>query len=177
MDQPTYVIRKAELADAEALAQVHDATWRETYIGLMSEQMLDALTVDARAEAWRRILSGAAGYLGTTYVADRAGVLVAFGSCGEQRDPKLAADGYAGEFAAIYVLKSDQRQGLGTRLMTAMMDDLKARGLSGYTLWVPRENIPARSLYEQLGGKLFGQRQDAREHGVLNEVAYAWPAG
>lgn len=177
LNQPTYVIRRAELADAEALAQVHEATWRETYIGLMSEQMLDALTADARAEAWRRILAGAAGHLSATYVADRGGALVAFGSCGEQRDPDFAAAGYAGEFAAIYVLKSDQRRGLGTRLMTAMMDDLKARGLTGYTLWVPRENIPARALYEQLGGKLVGQRKDAREQGVLNEVAYAWPAG
>jgi ribosomal protein S18 acetylase RimI-like enzyme len=175
VDQKDYVIRRATPDDAAALAEVHDATWRETYIGLMSEQMLDALTADARTEAWRRILTGETGYLATTYVAERPGGLVAFGSCGEQRHPEFAAAGYEGEFAAVYVLKTDQRQGLGTRLMTAMMDDLRARGLSGYTLWVPRQNIPARSLYEQLGGRLIGQRTDEQPHGALVEVAYGWP--
>ena len=172
-----YSIRRATLADAAALAQVHETTWRETYIGLMSEQMLDAHTADARTEAWRRILSGETGYLATTYVAERAGEFVAFGSCGEQRNEAFASAGYAGEFAAVYVLRTDQRRGLGKRLMTAMMTDLTERGLTGFTLWVPRDNIPARSLYEQLGGKLIGQREDIREHGTLMEVAYGWPIG
>jgi ribosomal protein S18 acetylase RimI-like enzyme len=176
MDQTAYRIRRAGPDDAAALAHVHDTTWRETYIGLMSEQMLDALTADARTEAWRRILRGETDYLATTYVADRAGTLAAFGSCGEQRDPAFAAAGYKGEFAAVYVLATDQRRGLGTKLMTAMMDDLTARRLTGYTLWVPRNNIPARSLYEQLGGTLIGQREDALPQGTLVEVAYGWPA-
>jgi len=170
-----YSIRRATLADAAALAQVHDTTWRETYIGLMSEQMLNALTADARTEAWRRILSGETGYLATTYVAERAGKLVAFASCGEQRNEDFAAAGYDGEFAAVYVLKTDQRRGLGKRLMTAMMVDLAERGLTGFTLWVPRDNFPARGLYEQLGGKLIGERKDAREQGTILEVAYGWP--
>jgi ribosomal protein S18 acetylase RimI-like enzyme len=169
-----HVIRRATLDDAAALAQVHEATWRETYAGLMSEQMLDALTADARAEAWRRILSGHAGYLGTTYVAELGGQLVAYASCGEQRDADLAAQGYAGEFAAVYVLNAAQRRGIGTALMRTMMRDLTERGLAGYTLWVPRNNIPARSLYEQLGGRHIAQRTETGLHGTLVEVAYGW---
>ena len=153
---------------------VHEATWRETYIGLMSERMLNALTADARAEAWRRILTGAVGYLATTYVAEGAGQLVAFGSCGEQRDAEFAAAGYAGEIAAVYVLKTAQRRGVGTRLMPVMMRDLADRGLTGFNLWVPRDNFPARSLYEQLGAKRIRERSEAGEHGTLVEVAYGW---
>lgn len=175
MDDTDYTIRRATLEDAEALASVHETTWRETYNGLLSEQMLDALTANARAAAWRRMLTGESGHLSTTYVAERAGRIVAFGSCGEQRNPDFARSGYPGEFTAVYVLKSDQRRGLGTRLMRAMMDDLAGRGLAGFTLWVPRENIPARSLYEQLGGKLIGRREVARGNGKLMEVAYGWP--
>jgi ribosomal protein S18 acetylase RimI-like enzyme len=171
-----YSIRRATLEDAAALAQVHEATWRETYAGLMSEQMLDALTADARAEAWRRILTGEEGYLATTYVAEAEGELVAFASCGEQRSPEFAAQGYAGEFAAVYVLGSAQRRGVGTALMRRMMRDLTERGLVGYTLWVPRENIPARSLYEQLGGQRIDERTQTGPHGTLAEVAYGWAA-
>jgi len=172
--QADYAIRRAVLADAAALAQVHDATWRETYVGLMSEEMLDALTADARTEAWARILSGRSSYLATTYVAERSGELVAFGSCGEQRDEAFREAGYGGEIAAVYVLKTDQRQGLGTRLMQTIMADLRERGLTSFTLWMPRDNIPARSLYESLGGRLIGQRTLTREQGVLAEVAYGW---
>ena len=115
-----YAIRRATLDDAAALARVHEATWRETYTGLMSEQMLDALTADARTDAWRRILSGKAGYLATTYVAEAGSELVAFASCGEQRNADFAAQGYAGEFAAVYVLNTAQRCGVGGRLMRAI---------------------------------------------------------
>jgi len=177
VDQPEYSIRRAALDDAEALAQVHETTWREVYAGLMSDQLLNALTTDAREAVWRRMLSGEAGFLGTTFVAERDGKVVAYASCGEQRDQQLRDAGYAGEFTAVYVLKTDQRRGLGTSLMNIMMKDLTERGLSGFTLWVPRENIPARSLYEQLGGKLIGQREVTREQGSLMEVAYGWPAG
>ena len=134
VDQTDYSIRQATVSDAEALAEVHETTWRETYAGLLSEHMLDALTADARAVVWRNILSGATGHLSTVYVAERDGKFVAFASCGEQRDSEFAQSGYAGEFTSVYVLKSDQRRGLGTRLMKAMMDDLSDRGLVGFTL-------------------------------------------
>ena len=173
--QTEYSIRRATEADAEALAQVHEATWRETYVGLLSEQMLDALTADARTAAWRRILSGATDDLSTVYIAERPGAVVAFSSCGEQRDADFSAQGYAGEFTSVYVLKTDQRQGLGTSLMKTMMDDLRERRLVGFTLWMPRDNIPARSLYEQLGGKLISRREVVRGNGKLQEVAYGWP--
>lgn len=162
VEQRDYIIRRACASDAEALADVRQATWRETYAGLQWDQMHDALD-----EAWSQ--------LATTYVAQRPdGRLAAFASCGVQRDPELAQAGYAGEFTAVYVLKADQRRGLGTRLMKAMIAELTERGLAGFTLWVPRENIPARSLYEQLGGKLLGKREFARERGGLVEVAYGW---
>jgi ribosomal protein S18 acetylase RimI-like enzyme len=176
VDQAEYSIRRATLADAAALAQVHETTWRETYVGLMSEEMLSALTADARAAVWERVLSGeAAQHLSTTYVAERPGAIVAFGSCGHQREPELAAAGYRGEVTAVYVLKTDQRRGLGTALMKAMIRDLEERGLVGFNLWVPRDNIPARSLYEQLGGKLIGRREVPRGQESLSEVAYGWP--
>jgi ribosomal protein S18 acetylase RimI-like enzyme len=177
LEQRDYRIRRASPADAEALAQVHEATWRETYVGLSWVQMLNARTAEERAAGWREVLTGATEHLSTTYVAERPdGRLAAFASCGPQRQADFAEAGYGGEFTAVYVLKTDQRRGLGTRLMKAMMADLRERGLSGFTLWVPRENIPARSLYEQLGAKLLGQREVTRVPGGLIEVAYGWEA-
>src|SRR5206468_9705561 len=101
-DQMDYAIRRAGPSDAAALALVHETTWRETYVGLLSEEMLDALTADARTAAWKRILSGATDdHLSTVYVAERPGAVVAFGSCGEQRNEEFAKQGYAGEFTSV----------------------------------------------------------------------------
>ena len=162
MEQRDYIIRRAATSDAEALAKVREAAWRETYAGLQWGRV-------------RHALGDEAGQLTTTYVAERAdGQLAAFASCGAQRDPQFAEAGYAGEFTAVYVLKADQRRGLGTKLMKAMIAELTERGLAGFTLWVPRENIPFRSLTEQLGGKLLGQREVAPEPEALVEVAYGW---
>jgi ribosomal protein S18 acetylase RimI-like enzyme len=58
--------------------------------------------------------------------------------------------------------------------MHSMMADLRERGLHAFTLWMPRENIPARSLYESLGGVRIGQRTSIREQGAFDEIAYAW---
>ena len=91
-----YVIRRAVPGDGAALALVHEATWRETYVGLMSEELLSALTADARADAWERILSGQSSALATTYVAERNGRLAAFGACGAQREADLREAGYPG---------------------------------------------------------------------------------
>ena len=97
----------------------------------------------------------------------------------------LLADGFAGEFSALYLLAAHQRQGIGRRLMTLMAQDLLAREMRGAALWVLRDNAPARRFYEALGAKVVGQRVEtvdafisgerARSQDVLHEVAYGWP--
>jgi len=49
-------IRHARVEDAEAIAAVHVAAWRESYTGLVPAEMLASLSVDERADRWRRIL-------------------------------------------------------------------------------------------------------------------------
>lgn len=46
-------IRQATAADAEGIAQVHVNSWRTTYKGIVSEDYLDALTVESRLEGWK----------------------------------------------------------------------------------------------------------------------------
>jgi ribosomal protein S18 acetylase RimI-like enzyme len=161
--------------DAPDLARMHVESWRESYPGLVPEAMLAALSVDARSAAWRRILGEPAQAAGV-FVAELDGRIVGFGSCGAQRAESLRAKGYEGEISALYVLKAFQRRALGTRLLFRMAFRLQVSGFEAASLWVLRDNVPARRFYERCGGELLGEREDVRPQGTLHEVAYGWPA-
>jgi ribosomal protein S18 acetylase RimI-like enzyme len=169
------VIRTASFADARDLASMHVASWRETYLGMVPDAVLSSLSVDGRAAMWEQILR-APTTVGSTlvYLADIEGKIVGFGSCGSQRTEVLKEKGYDGEISAIYVLKAFQRHAIGTRLLYALAADLSKRGFGSASLWVLRDNAPARRFYERYGGEVIAEREDVRADGVLIEVAYGW---
>lgn len=53
-----------------------------------------------------------------------------------------------------------QRQGIGEKLVLALIDGLKARGSHCLTLEVRESNLPAQSLYEKLGFQEVGRRKN-----------------
>jgi ribosomal protein S18 acetylase RimI-like enzyme len=166
-------IRRARADDAPAIAAVHVAAWREAYAGLLPARLLRSLSVEEAVLKWRPMLSVPHP---AVFVAMRPDQTVAgFGSCGPQRAAALAADGFAGEIEAIYLLAADQGQGLGRRLMAAMARALIAEGLGSAALWVLRDNQRSRGFYEALGGELVGARVEMRGRVAFQEVAYGWP--
>jgi ribosomal protein S18 acetylase RimI-like enzyme len=168
-------IRRAAAEDAEAIARVHLAAWRETYAGLLPAKMLARWDLEARSAMWARVLLGAeATSARTALVLERGGRLVGFGACGDQRAPALRAAGYDGEVDALYLLDEVKGRGAGRALMQGLAKLLAARGKSGLGLWVLRENLQARGFYERLGGLLAGARTDVRPEALLQEVAYGW---
>jgi ribosomal protein S18 acetylase RimI-like enzyme len=168
-------VRKANQADAEALGAVHVASWHETYAGIVPDEMLARLSVDARRAMWRQVL-GAPDEFGcvAVLVAEDGKHVIGFGSCGEQRDDALAGQGFTGEFGAIYVLRSHQGRGTGRSLIAAMANELSAVGHTSASLWVLRQNAPARAFYERLGGVIVAERTDKQLDATLVEDAYGW---
>ena len=168
-------IRPASLADAAGLATMHVASWLETYPGLLPPSMLASLSVDKRQAMWTQVI-GDTSTSGSTkvYVAEIDSKIVGFGSCVSQRTQTLKDSGYDGEISAIYVLKAFQRRALGRRLLHAMASDLSKRGFTAASLWVLRDNAPARRFYERYDAKVVAEREEARPDGALMEVAYGW---
>ena len=164
------------MEDAAAIGALHVTSWRETYTGLLPQDMLAGLSADSRAAMWATVLDAPASPNGTrVYVAESAGEIVGFGACGGQRDDAMRDRGFAGEFGAIYILRSQQGAGMGRALMNLMARDLVARPMPSAGLWVLRENVGARSFYEGLGGTIIIERQVAEGDTTLHEVAYGWP--
>ena len=170
---PILPLRLASPDDAEELAALHVASWHESYVGILPEQMLSRLSVRGRAKTWARILADRTTG-SVVYVAQDDGRFVAFGAACPQRDPELRADGFDGEFSAIYVLRSHQRRGIGREIMLTLAQALRGTGRRGAALWVLSQNSSARRFYERLGGELLKERTEKRADGTLVEVAYGW---
>jgi ribosomal protein S18 acetylase RimI-like enzyme len=165
-------VRPATAADAAAIAAVHIAAWRETYADLLPAAFLDGFDVVDRAARWRRIIGGP-NDLGT-FVAEIDGAVVGFASACPQRKAGLRADGFDAELATVYLLRRAQRRGLGRRLVAACAGTLQARGVVAMSLWVFRDNGPARAFYAALGAEACGTQEIDIAGTRIAEVAYGW---
>jgi GNAT superfamily N-acetyltransferase len=167
---PLPTIRLATNADVLPMANVHIASWRETYPGLLPEPMLARLSIAEEAIRWQRMLDRPRAWGGAvTFVAELQGSVVGYGSCGGQRSPLLRDRGFTGEISELYVLRSAQGQGFGSELMKAMGGALLERGHHAMSLWVLGKNRLARRFYERLGGTPIAEKRAS-----LFEVAYGW---
>ncbi|WP_166141444.1 GNAT family N-acetyltransferase [Methylosinus sp. RM1] len=168
-------LRLATSDDADRLGAIHVACWRESYDRILPREMLSKLTVEGRAAMWSKILADSDAAAGSAvWIAENDGRMVGFGSCGRQRDQMLMERGFDAEISAIYILRSCQGAGVGRAIMGAMASLLRERGNRAVSLWVLRENAPARGFYEHLGGAVVAEQEDARPEATLVEVAYGW---
>lgn len=103
-------LRSATDADVEALGAVHVQVWRETYAGLVSDEILMGLNSTQCASMWRVALEQGL----MVQLAERDGTIVGFSAAGDQPDASLP---YSGIIRAIYVLRCAQRLGIGRALM------------------------------------------------------------
>jgi ribosomal protein S18 acetylase RimI-like enzyme len=161
-------VRRAEIADASAIAGVYVDTWRSAYRGLLPDDFLDALDERAYEERWRRSL---AVETTRTYVAVAGREVVGFASGGRER---AGEDAFEGELYAIYVAEDEQRRGHGRRLVEATARGLAELGLRDMIVWVLRDNHAARVFYERLGGVYVRTQPITIGAALLQEVAYGW---
>lgn len=165
----SFVVFPAGPADAEALAQVHVTSWRETYRGLLSDAFLGRMSVEAHARRWRWSLTYPRPDEVILAAAGRRG-LVGYASGGPSRAQR---EGEA-EIATLYVLRAAQGQGLGRQLVVEAARVFAARGANSLMISVLRDNIRARGFYEHLGGAPEEPRLETGPAGLLHEVAYRW---
>lgn len=163
-------LRRAELADARGIAEVHVRTWQQAYRGMVPQATLDRLSVEAREGFWRAELAERSPHR-RPWVAESDGRTVGFVSCGISRD--LDAELATGEIYAIYVAPGYWRMGIGRLLLEHAYRDLREHVFLVATLWVPAGNAMARSFHEALGWTLDGAiRCEAVGAAQIDEVRY-----
>jgi len=167
-----YVLRRATVDDARAVATVQVESWKSSYQGILAPEFLAALNVERRTEGWAESLAepGRAAFLGLT----AGGKVVAFCDAGPNRDePKT----YRGEVYAIYLLDEAKRQGLGRALLRETAAWLAQGDMRSFVVWVLTANFPAQKFYEALGGEQVAGKPIVIAGVAYTELAYGWPDG
>jgi GNAT superfamily N-acetyltransferase len=149
------MIRLATSADAWAIARVHVLSWQTGYRGLVSDSVLDNLSIERCAQFWQEFFSRPLANQ-RTFVADFSGHVRGFVTGGRCRDEDSPT---SGELQAIHVLPDQWDTGTGSALHKACIDALRADASTDATLWVVEGNDRALRFYEKHGWK----HDDARK--------------
>ena len=161
-------IRLATIDDAQGIAKVHVATWRDAYKALLPIEYLANLDENARAEKWRKALSAGAPCVLVAVMDD---VVVGWIAFGPSRDEDL--DSRYAEVEAIYVESDVWSRGIGTALIHAACERLRAKGYGTVALWVLKDNAAACSFYSRRGFERDGAAKLIEIGGApLMEVRY-----
>jgi ribosomal protein S18 acetylase RimI-like enzyme len=144
-------IRWATAADARGIAEVHVASWRHAYRGLLPDGSLDRLSVEQREASWREAFRDRGAGV---FVAEEDGRVIGFASFGPSRDGDAGPE--VGEIPAIYVDPSAVGAGVGRALLDAAIEALREAGYRRATLWVLEANAHARRFYERAGWRWDG---------------------
>lgn len=166
------MIRRAKPADAAGIAQVHIASWRSSYTGIIPDHYLDTLDVDDREQVWRQRLEDP-GHKPSVFVAEtEPGKVVGFGAVGSEVD---GTPGFDAELYALYLHQSVQRQGIGRELFTTCARHAANEGHQSLLVWALVQNNPARAFYEMMGGRIIAEKIISIGGTELLEVSYGWP--
>ena len=148
MKPATALVRAARPEDARSVAEVHVASWRHAYRGLLRDEYLERLSVDDREAMWLGAFADSDAKSGV-FVAEVDGRIVGFASFGPSRDEDVPEG--TGEVPAIYVEPAALGTGVGRELFDAATVALRDAAFSRATLWVLEANTLARRFYERAG--------------------------
>lgn len=149
------VIRRATLADAEALSAIGAVTFRETFGHLYPPEDLAGFLADAHSLARTRAdLSDPAK---AVWLVEHEGEPIGYALVGPCELPHPEVAPGDGELKRLYLLKRAQNGGLGGRLFAAAIDWLQKDGPRTVWIGVWSENVGAQRLYARLGFEKVGE--------------------
>jgi len=161
------IIRLATPSDAWAIARVHVLCWQTAYRGLVSDSVLDGLSIERRAAFWTDVLRDPLPNQ-RTFVADFSGDVQGFVTGGRCRDEDNTT---SGELQTIYLLPEQWDTGTGSALHNACIEALRAETFADATLWVLEGNERALRFYRKHRWEDDGARKVQEWDGaVMNEI-------
>lgn len=164
-------VREAAVGDVARIAEIHVASWRAAYAGILPADRLASLDVDEirRWREWR--LADRLAPRSVTLVVEEGGRPVGFADLGPARDDDAPK---AGEVYAIYLDPAAWGRGLGAALLRSSEQALTSLGFESAVLWVVEANARARAFYEAMGWLPDGRRAFAAVYDLqVMEVRYA----
>jgi len=143
------VLRTATDDDAKPLAQLAEATFRDTFAAVNSAANMDAHCRARYGEARQaREIADASMH---SFVAEHDGALVAYAQLRFGPAPDCVRAVHPGEILRLYVHRDWHGRGLAQRLMDASLAALRERGADIAWLGVWEHNARAIAFYRKFG--------------------------
>lgn len=162
-------IRRAEVAEAGRIADVHDAAWRQAYRGIIPGRELERMIARRGPLWWERALRRHTAVL----VLEVAGRVVGYATLGPNRMRMLPE---AGEIYELYIAPEHQGLGFGRSLFEAARLELRRYGLASFSVRVLADNEPAVDFYRHMGGRVSAETGERLGEATLPVLVFAFPA-
>ena len=162
-------VRRAEGADAQRIAAVHDAAWALAYRGIIPGRDLERMIARRGPLWWKRALDRHTAVL----VLEVAREIRGYATVGPNRMRMLP---FAGEIYEIYLDPEVQGLGFGRMLFEAARQELRRYGLASFSVRVLAENDGARGFYDHLGGAIAAETGERIGEATLPIVVYGFAA-
>jgi ribosomal protein S18 acetylase RimI-like enzyme len=147
------VIRRAETHDAEGIARVCAAGWRDTYHGIKEPDRIEAVIAEYYApERIRREIAAPEGWDGWIVAVEDDTVIGAGG--GGMTEPGV------GEIFVLYLDPTRRGEGIGTLILDAITEQQQVRGAREQWVSVEPENKKGLPFYYARGFEERGQRPE-----------------
>jgi GNAT superfamily N-acetyltransferase len=155
MPAPTVTLRLATARDADAIAQMHAASWAVTYRGLLPDGFLDTNLASERMVHWQDRMQDANAAAQAVFIAEQDGQPIGF-VCVKQEQGN--PDGVL--LDNLHVLPAYQGTGAGKRMVAQAEAWARARGASHLYLYALEGNTRAINFYERQGWQYAGTETD-----------------
>lgn len=137
-------VRDARVEDAAEMARVNVRSWRETYRGVMADDVLDDPGLPAaRDRFWTTILSDERYRANRVAVAERDGEVIGIAMAGPPQDSESEWDTH---LYVLYVVAAEHGTGAGSALLDAVVGPHDSAAL-----WVADPNPRAQAFYRKHG--------------------------
>jgi ribosomal protein S18 acetylase RimI-like enzyme len=147
------LIRRAEADDADGIARVCAAGWRDTYRGIKERERIEAVIAEYYApERISREIANPEGWDGWIVAVEDDTVIGAGG--GGMTEPGV------GEIFVLYLDPTRRGEGIGTLMLDAITEQQRAQGAREQWVSVEPENTKGLPFYYARGFEVRGQRPE-----------------
>lgn len=169
------LIRPATFDDLPDVAEIHVASWRYAYAGIVPQTFLDSLDVSNRLKNWIENFEGKAKEDSSLCLAFIDGKPVGFISYGRGRDAGME---HHGEIYAAYLISEAQGKAVGYKMFQTAKEKLIEDGFTDAYLWVLADNTRAMKAYQRWGGVMMDgipSKEITIHEKLLSEIAIKFP--
>jgi GNAT superfamily N-acetyltransferase len=163
-------VRAARAGDADEIGRIQVQTWRTGYGAILPDSVLESLTPELAAAAWRDAVlepptprhhvlvaqeqTWTVGFAGFGPAADMIADEATAGDADPAEDTAPAEDAVPEgtvEISPLLVEPRWGRRGHGSRLLAAVVDHARADGMQRAIVWIPEADTASREFYLSAG--------------------------